>query len=172
MNAVLNSKEIKKLLIKQNPPLIENYIDLEQQLQSNGFDLTVQKVEALLEKGEIAFENTQRKIPRGEKLEFDGNDWLFLPRGCYRIILNEVVNIPNNLIAIGKPRSSLIRCGATIETAFWDAGYSGRSEVLLVVFNEYGLKLKRNARIMQLIFLRIDEVEKGYSGIYQREHIN
>lgn len=169
MNAVLNSKEIKKQL-KQNIPLIENYIDLKQQLQPNGFDLTVQRVEALLEKGAIAFENAERKIPRGEKLEFDQQGWLFLPRGCYRIILNEIVNIPRNLIAIGKPRSSLIRCGATIETAFWDAGYSGRSEVLLVVFNENGLRLKQNARIMQLVFLRADEVKKGYSGIYQHEH--
>jgi dUTP pyrophosphatase len=169
MNAVLNGEEIKKRL-KQNIPLIENYIDLDQQLQPNGFDLTVQRVEALLEKGAIAYENAERKIPKSEKLEFDEQGWVFLPPGCYRIILNEIVNIPNDLIGIGKPRSSLTRCGATVETAFWDAGYSGRSEVLLVVFNENGLRLKRNARIMQLVFLRANEVERGYSGIYQHEH--
>ena len=76
-----------------------------------------------------------------------------------------------NLAAIAKPRSSLIRCGATLETAVWDAGYRGRSESMLVVYNTAGFRLKRNARIMQLLFYTLDaEVEKGYSGVYQNEN--
>lgn len=169
MTAVLSGKEIKEQL-KGATPLMEGYIDIEQQLQPNGFDLTVKSVEAITEEGALAYENKERKIPGGEKLEFDEVGWLFLPQGCYKLILNEIVNLPRDLIAIGKPRSSLTRCGATLETAIWDAGYSGRSEVLLVVFNKNGLNLKRNARIMQLIFLRTSEVEKGYSGVYQHEH--
>ena len=76
-----------------------------------------------------------------------------------------------NLAAIAKPRSSLIRCGATLETAVWDAGYRGRSESMLVVYNTAGFKLKRNARIMQLLFYTLgEEVEKGYSGVYLNEN--
>ena len=90
----------------------------------------------------------------------------------FKIIFNEIVNIPKNLAAIAKPRSSLLRCGATIETAVWDAGYSGRSESLLVVYNEKGFRVKKNARLLQLLFFRLDgEVKKGYSGIYQNENI-
>lgn len=169
MKAVLSGNEIRALLRQANP-LVEGCIDAEKQLQVNGFELTVQRVEALTEKGAIAFENTERRIPKSEKLEFNEQGWLFLPQGCYRLILNEIVNIPKDLIAIGKPRSSLTRCGATLETAVWDAGYSGRSEVLLVVLNKNGLNLKRNARVLQLLFLRMSEVKKGYSGVYQHEH--
>lgn len=40
MNGVLSRKDIKRL-IQQNPPLIEGYIGLEQQLQPNGFEITL-----------------------------------------------------------------------------------------------------------------------------------
>jgi len=67
------------------------------------------------------------------------------------------------LAAIAKPRSSLLRCGVTVETAVWDAGYSGRSESLLVVFNNNGFRLRKNARILQLLFFRLgEEVREGY----------
>jgi len=73
-------------------------------------------------------------------------------------------------MAFGKARSSLIRAGANIATAVWDAGYRGRSEVGLIVYNE-GIWLKRNARIMQLVFIKLSGETKPYSGSYQHENI-
>jgi dUTP pyrophosphatase len=59
-----------------------------------------------------------------------------------------------------------------LETALWEPGYRGRRQSLLVVYNSHGLRLKRNARLMQLIFLRLEkEAEKLYSGKYQGENI-
>jgi deoxycytidine triphosphate deaminase len=34
-----------------------------------------------------------------------------------------------------------------------------------------GLRLKQDARIAQLIFYIIEEVEKGYDGVYQKERM-
>ena len=53
------------------------------------------------------------------------------------------------------------------QNGVWDAGFKGRSEFILVVGNPAGLKLKQNARVVQLTFLRINEVRKGYQGVYQ-----
>jgi dUTP pyrophosphatase len=39
-------------------------------------------------------------------------------------------------MAIGVPRTSLIRCGVTTETGIWNAGYEGRSESLMVVLSD------------------------------------
>jgi len=64
-----------------------------------------------------------------------------------------------------------VRAGATVLTAVWDAGYTGRSEVGLVVYNERGIWLKKNARIMQLIFLKLSGKTEGYAGIYNFENI-
>ena len=44
---------------------------------------------------------------------------------------------------------------------------------MLVVYNPAGFKLKKNARIMQLLFYTLNtEVEEGYSGVYQNENTN
>lgn len=168
---MLSYDELTSLLNK-DPPLIEQMIDQQIQVQPNGIELTLQRIEGHEGAGAIAFDNSERKLPATRSIEFDSDGWAHLPRGSYKIIFNEIVNIPKNIAAIAKPRSSLLRCGATIETAVWDAGYCGRSESLLVVHNENGFNIKKNARVLQLLFFMLDdEVQKGYLGIYQNENI-
>jgi deoxycytidine triphosphate deaminase len=36
-----------------------------------------------------------------------------------------------------------------------------------MVDNPKGMRLKQNARVAQLVFAHINEIEKGYQGIYQ-----
>jgi dUTP pyrophosphatase len=159
-------------LINKKPPLVDQMIDPKIQIQPNGIELTLHRIEIHESSGSIAFDNSERKLPQTKALDFDGDGWIHLPKGSYKIVFNEIVNIPKNIAAIAKPRSSLLRCGATLETAVWDAGYSGRSESLLVVYNEKGFKVKKNARVLQLLFFRLDEeVKKGYAGIYQNENV-
>ncbi len=167
---LLSSTELRKL-IRANPPLLENAIDIETQIQPNGLELTLKEIKAINGPGALDFDNTGRKLPDSKTIEFRSDGWIHIPEGIYKILFNEVLNIPMNLAAIAKPRSSLIRCGATLETAVWDAGYRGRSESMLVVYNHSGFRVKRNARIIQLLFYTLEkEVEKGYSGIYQDEN--
>ncbi len=142
-------------LVKNKPPLVEHMIDPDIQIQPNGIELTLHRIELHENSGAIAFDNSERKLPRTKNLDFDSEGWIHLPKGSYKIMFNEIVNIPKNIAATAKPRSSLLRCGATVETAVWDAGYSGRSESLLVVYNENGFKIKKNARVLQLLFFRL-----------------
>lgn len=75
-------------------------------------------------------------------------------------------------MALGRPRSSLNRCGVTIHTAVWDAGYNGRSTSMLVVNNPAGFRVQRDARVMQLVFFGMAEATaEGYRGRYQGENI-
>jgi dUTP pyrophosphatase len=159
-------------LINQKPSLVEQMVDPDIQVQPNGIELTLQRVEIHEGSGSIAFDNSERKLPQTKAMDFDSDGWIHLPKGSYKIVFNEIVNIPKNIAAIAKPRSSLLRCGATVETAVWDAGYSGRSESLLVVFNDNGFKIKKDARVLQLLFFRLgEEVREGYAGRYQNENI-
>ncbi len=167
MGSVLSKEDIRRLIVEKK--LVENYINLEKQLQPNGFDCTLRAVYRIKGVGKIDFDNSEREIPPVEELEFE-NDWVYLDRGVYRARINEVVNLPKDLMAFARPRSSLIRCGANILTAVWDAGYSGRSEVGIVVYN--GLWLKKNARIVQLVFIKLSGESEGYSGIYQNEGVD
>ena len=171
MVAVLSKQDIHRLL-KQEPPLIEGYINLEEQVQPNGFDLTLREVALLQSPGKIAVNDSQRLVSDLAPLVFDGMGFIDLMAGAYIITYNEIVHLPKNIMALATPRSSLLRCGVTINTAVWDAGYSGRSQSLMIVYNPQGFRLQRNARIVQLIFLELAQETEGYHGVYQRENID
>ncbi|MFC2041112.1 deoxyuridine 5'-triphosphate nucleotidohydrolase [Chloroflexota bacterium] len=171
MTAVLSRQGIHSLL-QREPPLIEGYIDLEAQLQPNGVDLTLREVALPQSSGRIAASDRQRLVSDLAPLVFDGLGYIDLMPGAYIITYNEIVHLPNNVMALARPRSSLLRCGVTINTAVWDAGYSGRSQSLMVVYHPQGFRLQRNARVLQLVFLRLTGDTEGYQGVYQRENID
>jgi len=171
MAAILSKQDIHRLLQKK-PPLIEGCINLEEQVQPNGVDLTLREVALLQSSGRIAVEDSQRQVSDLAPLVFDGLGFIDLMPGAYIITYNEIVHLPKNIMALARPRSSLLRCGVTVNTAVWDAGYSGRSQSLMVVYNPQGFRLQRNARIAQLVFLRLSQKTEGYQGTYQRENID
>jgi dUTP pyrophosphatase len=160
------------LAINEAQTLVESMIDPKKQTQMCGIELTLQSIEIFQSSGSVAFENIERKLPDTEKIDFDETGWAALEAGAYLVTFNEIVNIPQDMAALARARSSLLRCGATLETALWDPGYRGRSQSLLVVYNTHGLRLKKNARLMQLVFLRLEkDAEKLYNGKYQGENI-
>jgi len=152
--------------------LVECMIDPKIQTQMCGMELTLQKIERFTSSGAVAFDNIERELPRTELMDFDSSGWIDLAAGAYLVTFNEIVNVPRDAAALARARSTLLRCGASLETALWDPGYRGRSQSLLVVYNPHGLRLKKNARLMQLVFLRLEkEAEKVYAGKYQGENI-
>jgi len=170
MAVILSKADIHRLL-KQEPPLIEGWVDLEQQVQPNGIDLTLREVALLQSPGKIGVADSQRLVSDLAPLVFDGLGFIDLTPGAYVITYNEIVHLPRNIMALATPRSSLLRCGVTINTAVWDAGYSGRSQSLMVVYNPQGFRLQKNARIVQLVFFQLTEETEGYQGTYQGENI-
>jgi dUTP pyrophosphatase len=165
------SKDDIRLALSSTPPLVEGYVDLPAQLQTNGFDLTLRTIATFRSLGQLAFDNAERRLPEMLPLEFNMDGVLHLTPGCYSLTYNEVVHLPKDVMALGLSRSSLLRCGASLHTAVWDAGYEGRSESLLVVNNSQGLLLKKNARVLQLVFFRLSGKTEGYHGRYQGENI-
>ncbi|MCD4732786.1 deoxyuridine 5'-triphosphate nucleotidohydrolase [bacterium] len=166
---ILATDELKKLL-RATPPLMENLPDPERQLTTNGLDLTVAEVERFIGEtpGSLDFDNSARRLPETEPLPWK-DDSLLLPPGGWLIRYAEKVNLPRNIIALGKPRSSLLRMGATLPSAVWDAGYSGYGQGLLVVHHPAGLLLHRRARVLQLVFHQLSSTTTGYQGVYQGE---
>ena len=57
-------------------------------------------------------------------------------------------------------------------TGVWDAGYSGRSQALMVVHNPHGFRVQKGARLVQLVFFPLDDpTGPGYQGRYQGENL-
>ena len=168
---VLDKQSILEL-IRSPRPLLEGYRDLDVQLQSNGFDLTLREVHRITSAGGIGSGAGRASLSQHCTIPFEADGRLQVPAGSYLITLNEVVDLPPNLMAIGRPRSSLLRSGVAIHTAVWDAGYRGRSQALLMVYNPNGYSLERDARLLQLVFMYlVRPVEEGYRGRYLDENI-
>ena len=171
MFGILSKEDILKML-KASPPLVDNLFDIQQQVQPNGIDLTLKEIALLSSSGSLGLSNESRALSSTSPLVFDGLGRIDLLPGCYLVTYNEVVNIPRNIIALATPRSSLLRCGVSIHSAVWDAGYSGRSQSLMVVYNPRGFRIYRNARIVQMVFFLLSrEVAQGYQGIFQGENV-
>ncbi|HUV55703.1 MAG TPA: deoxyuridine 5'-triphosphate nucleotidohydrolase [Dehalococcoidales bacterium] len=170
MTVILSKQDIYRLL-RHEPPLIEGLVNIEEQVQPNGIDLTLRELALLQSAGKIGVNNSQRVVSDLTPLVFDGLGFIDLVPGVYIITYNEIVHLPNNIMALARPRSSLLRCGVTVNTAAWDAGYSGRSQSLMVVYNPQGFRLQRNARIIQLIFFKLTGKTQGYQGVYQGENL-
>ena len=168
--AMLNDQTIHHLIT--NHQLITHYKNLETQLQPTGFDITLHHIETYTTQGTADYSNQERVIAETTPLEPDSEGWYILPPGAYKVVYNEIVNMPLDVAAIARTRSTLLRNGAALATAVWDPGYRGRSSSLLTVHNPHGTHLKRDARIAQLIFFKTDTVQKGYSGAYQNERVD
>jgi dUTP pyrophosphatase len=167
----LNSHQIKALIKEKG--LVSGYIDLDTQLTPNGFDLTVGQVFEFDSSGAVDFSNKERRVPAGRAIlpkkesPDDRFGWWDLGPGAYKILTNETVDIPNDLIGIAFTRTTLLRMGAFTQNGVWDAGFRGRSEFILIVENPHGIRLKQNARVVQLVFQPINAATRGYQGIYR-----
>ena len=159
-------------LILGDSHLITDFTNLEEQLQPNGIDLTLMEVRGLTSSGYIGKDPQQRLLSDSKIITFDEHGWVKLRQGSYLITFNEICNLPLDLMALGKPRSSLLRSGVTIDTAVWDAGYKGRSQSLLTIFNPNGFEIQQNSRLLQLIFVRLETLTSiGYQGRFLNENI-
>ena len=165
------SREELRARIEHPPPLIADWLDLAEQLQPNGFDLSLRTVSRLTGMGKLARTNAGRLLPTYEEIPFEDDDSVDLAAGAYQVVFNEIVDLPADLMALGRPRSSLCRCGVSLVTAVWDAGYRGRSTALLHVVNPAGFTVERDARLLQLVFFTLNAAtEFGYAGVYHGEH--
>ncbi len=176
--AYLNREEIRSLILEKG--LISKYIDLETQLQPNGFDLTVKQIYKTDGSPRMGFSNESRQLPNYIPMTPINlnyfNKWSKTPKkgwklyeGAYIVAFNEVISLSLNLCARSQNRSSVMRCGCSTASGFWESGYSGSGYTLLNV-GITGLLLEENARLCQIHFIRINPVEKGYSGEYQNEN--
>lgn len=167
---VLSGAEIRRL-VTSDRPLVRHLRDLEEQIQPNGIDLTIDSIWQLAGHGCLGQRDELRVLPAYTEVRPAGEGVYALSPSSYIVRLREIVDLPTDLMAFGRPRSSVLRCGVSIHTGVWDAGYMGRSETLMVVQNQAGFRVQRGTRILQLVFCRLNEQTVAYDGVYQREKL-
>lgn len=138
------------------------------QIQSNGVDLTLDKLFKIIGSGKI-FKNSVI-LPEYVEINPDKENFFSLDKGVYVFQVKEKISVPLDAVGFCLPRSSLVRMGAHIGAALWDSGYTGFSRILLKVDNS--ISIEKGARIVQFILIKSEKKAKvGYWGRYQKEQI-
>ncbi len=163
---LLTDREIRAMVEKGL--LVQDMIDPAVQIQQCGIDLTVANVFTLEGEGILDFSNEKRKIPGYREIPINSDHWALQP-GVYHIAFNERIVLPKDIAGLLMPRSSALTCGIVQHTAVWDPGYEGRS--FFHAEASRPVKIFRNARLGQMIFLRLSGEASSYSGIYKGEDI-
>jgi len=167
-NMMLGSKEILRLIKEEK--MVKGYINLNRQLQPNGFDLTLNRVFRLGMHGILR--QNRNFIPNKTQIftvSSTGN--FYLKSSAFLIMFNEEIMLPKNISAITIQKSSLMRMLVHTQVGSWDVGYHGKGFSMLIVNNPEGVVLEKNARIVQMHFFKTTEVLKKYDGSYQKENL-
>jgi len=135
----------------------------------NGVDLTVYKI--MRHKSPAYLYEDKSKIVHSEKEEVkpDESGMIYLEPGVYEIWFGEVVEIPPGASGFILQRSTLSRNGVFIRSAWYDSGFRGRAEALMIVGNPVYIEL--GMRVAQLILFESDEAEL-YNGTYKDQDVD
>jgi deoxycytidine triphosphate deaminase len=155
----LGSSEIKRRIIEEK--LLANCSIAN--VQSAGVDLKIEKL--FMIDGSAYLGTEERTLPKPR--EIDGLTFKLAPDTYYLCLTSESVNMPENLIAFILPRSTLFRCGVSLRTAVVDPGYRGALTIGIKNEGSQEFRLKRGARIAQIVFCEVKGDADKYSGKYQ-----
>lgn len=151
--------------------VVADHIDpvTETQVQPNGVDLTLDRVLEPRGAGRIARDSKSvgdRTPVEPETPTESGPPTYYLPPGGYVVQYAEEVSVPQGHVGLLFPRSTLLRNACTLDTAVWDAGYTGKGEGLLQVYGD--LEVEAGARIGQFVLATAGD-GGTYDGSYQGE---
>jgi len=159
----------REILVLIANGMIRNYVDINTQIQSNGFDLTLKNVMMFTDEWQprIDFTNETRLISSARLILSEDKEY-HLEQGIYLFRANEVFKTPDNIVGWGMPRSTLSRCGIILNSAVLDAGYSGH--LVFVMYIPQAITFSKDARFVQMIFFKLNEApSKLYEGAYKEK---
>jgi len=138
----------------------------EDSVRENGIDLRIGE--------EVArFEETQDKVFDPDNPDYSlfrvekGEEFIIRPYEHVLLTTEELVKLPNDIMAFVNLRSSFARQGLLIPPTIVDAGFEGQITIE-VVGSSFPVKLKKGMRFLHLIFAKtLTPVENPYQGKYQ-----
>jgi len=161
---ILGAKKLLKLV--KTKKLVENLSERElKNPEGAGFDLRIGELYQLKGQGFLGIE--ERKTPEIKLIaKFDKKKpkKVFLqPRTYYLMKTIEKLNLPENLLALFTPRSTLYRSGVYIFGGQTAPGYRGELTTGIYNFRDKEFELEMGSRVLHLMFFEV----KGKSNLYR-----
>ena len=167
-------------MISGERELRQLYPDLdEDQYQPAGIDLTLGQVSKLKYTDGVIYGllKNAKVLPEQELLETNKvhiggmvkNVFNLMPHECYIATTQEKIKIDEHSGQFYLPRSSLLRAGIDVRTAFGDPGFHGHLSFLLVNHTNNIFVIERGVRFAQLIDIEALHVDNKYDGDYNED---
>lgn len=153
------------------------YPDLEkEQYQPAGIDLTVGKVSILEHNNGTVYGllKDAKVLPNQTEIDFVAVQVSGMLKKCYTLEPNtpyiittqEKIKIAKDAGQLYLPRSSLLRAGIDVRTAFGDPGFNGHLSFLVINHTNQPFLLEDGVRFAQLVNISADNIEEEYDGDY------
>ena len=167
-------------MINGEKKLREQYLGLdENQYQPAGIDLTLDKVSILKHNDGTIYGllKNAKVLPETEELETSNVQvggmlkTVYVLKGHipYIATTKEKIKINKNSGQFYFPRSSLLRAGVDVRTAFGDPGFDGHLSFLLFNWTTSPFVIEKGARFAQLVDINVVDSLKEYDGDYNEK---
>ena len=165
---VLGIKELHKLVKEQK--LVENLSDRElTNPEGAGFDLRIGELYEISGQGFLGV--TERETPEMTLIakyeEGKITEVLLKPQVYYLFKTIEEVNMPENLLAIMTPRSTLFRSGVYVFGGQVPPGYQGGLSMGIFNYRDTDFRLEMGARVVHIMFSEVKGEGNLYRGQWQ-----
>ncbi|MEK7510115.1 MAG: hypothetical protein AAB567_00965 [Patescibacteria group bacterium] len=161
---VLGIKELHQLVREKN--LVTNLSQRElENPEGAGFDLRIGELYEISGQGFLGV--SERQTPDMKLLaKYDENKTVEVqlqPQTYYLLKTVEDVNMPENLLALMTPRSTLFRSGVYVFGGQVPPGYQGGLNMGVYNFRDTNFRLEMGARVVHIMFFEV----KGESNLYR-----
>lgn len=165
---VLGIKELHRLVKEKN--LIANLSERElKNPEGAGFDLRIGELYEISGEGFLGV--TERETPDMKLVkkydEEKTNEVQLKPHTYYLIKTVENVNMPENLLALMTPRSTLFRSGVYIFGGQVPPGYQGGLSMGIYNYRDTDFRLEMGARVVHIMFFEVKGEGNLYRGQWQ-----
>lgn len=165
---ILGVKELLKLVKEKE--LVANLSERElKNPEGAGFDIRIGELYELSGRGFLGVE--ERETPQIRLLtKFNGgnsNKILLRPKTYYLMKTVEKLNLPENILALFTPRSTLYRSGVYIFGGQTAPGYKGELTTGIYNFREEDFELEMGSRVIHVMFFEVKGEANLYRGQWQ-----
>lgn len=160
----------KLLKLVKEKKLVENLSERElKNPEGAGFDLRVGEIYEIKGKGFLGIQ--ERETPKvklvGKFKKRKKEKFILKPNKYYLIKTLEKVNLPENILALFTPRSTLFRSGIYIFGGQVPPGYKGELTVGIYNFGEKDFELELGSRVIHIMFFKVKGKANLYRGQWQ-----
>lgn len=160
---ILGVDELLRLVKERK--LVENLSKRElKNPEGAGFDLRIGEIYSINGHGFLGIE--ERSTPNAKLLAKVGRDKKFILKPGDFVLMKTIenVNLPEDLLMLTFPRSTLYRSGVLFLATQCAPGYSGKMVYALKNVGSADFELELGARIVHVVFLKISGKGSPYRG--------